>query len=222
MLRESPDSANFMFPGREKSIHLDYADNLHRSETLVVHPSCLIYTPTTNYFHSDMMTALCDWADGMLPKFPFDIIGAVDDVFKKELLEILEKKQATTSYSRSKILVDFPQILLARSWNIDERRIGISFWNSPGDITEDHKSLFRQFAKRKRRNPADTLYEVADVSMTSEEFTNLNLKTVNPGYEVSDALHLMPSEKKRKVLQARGVVPKAPIPLDQKMRREGD
>ena len=218
LLRESPDTAAFVLPGEINTTWASYNSENLRPYSLIVTKTCIMWIPSADHYHYHMIKDLGKWAIGESPDFPFPILGTVSNDFKVKL-RVMTKER---NYDRLDLVKADPYILMARSWIIGDATMGISFWNKSEHITSGHKALLKKYTRLMKCDSHLTLYEVEGDQLTAFQFANMNAKTANPNYEVSGAVHLLPSDKKRAALKLRGAVPKAPIPLDQKMRREGD
>lgn len=218
LLRESPDSAAFFLPGATRTTWASYDSENLRPYSLIITKTGIIWSPSQDHYHCQMIHELSKWVTGKLQDFPFPVLGTVEEGFK-ETLRIMAKE-----YSSDRIdMVRYnPSILMARSWVIGDAMMGISFWNKANNITSKHKALLKKYIRVMKCESHLTLYEVEGDQLSAFKFSHLNTAASNPDYEVSNALHLLPSDKKREALKLQGAVPKAPIPLDQKMRRDGD
>lgn len=219
LLRESPDIARFTSYEGKSPQTFEYWQGGYSPKTIVSDESCVISVDTAIATHTDVLrsSGRILKLNGNIPS-RYTLVGKISDKMKDAFIKCDEQ-----THTRSSALENFPFILQSRCWDLPNDSVGISFWNARSSFNKENIAMIVNYLK--------TLYdiniarfEVEDVEYNIDGFRNLaNTNDSSSNYKPEESpLHLMSPEKKKAELLARGVRPKAVVPLQQRIRRDGD
>ncbi len=232
MLRESPDSARFLIPNpyaKKMTAEFDFlANNKFKIDTGLMTDKIMFFGSTKSYIHHSLLQMVAqDLAYDQELESGIKTFGTRDFEFIKICRALNSQYQSkpsdTTIFKRNTILVNYPQIVMYRSWDTG-KSINFSFWNYASEITPNHKKLLANYIKSIGYSPEKSMFEVENEPITSEEFfgSDTTGSEKNTEYTPSDALHLMTPEKKKAALLAAGARPKVNTPIQDRRIRSGD
>jgi hypothetical protein len=220
VIKESPDGA---YPINGDTF-LGWTDKDARS--FLIMDDFIAEGSYNKIFHHHMIKEMSDMVIDDIPLVNANTLKVNISVSGEAPTELVDYLRQTVFYGRPEILNALPEVILGRLW-VEHKTV--SFWNpvdSPCWNMKNIDSLYRLLKKNKIFDPENTTVEILKLGqwlpIPLKNFSNYVKHAELPSEVAPTIMHLLPPEKKGKAMKDAGIMPKQPIDIQAKFKREGD